>query len=90
MITAKSPAPLTARQAEVLRKIRDFYRENGFPPKFINLMCMLEFASPNGVMCHIRPLVRKGALRRVSVNGGRGCYLPVVPEGCCPCCGRPA
>jgi hypothetical protein len=51
-------------------------------------MCKeFEIASPNGIMCHLKALIKKGYL----VHGERGNsrnYVPAVPPGCCPTCGR--
>ena len=82
------PASLTARQAEILAIIGEFYRKHGFPPTYRIIGGLAGITTTNAVMCHIRPLVRKGAIRRVQF-GSSVHYLPVVPDGCCPCCGRP-
>jgi repressor LexA len=86
-LDAATSRPLTDRQRRVLEYIRASYRQNGFPPTFRMIADEHGFASLNAIYCHVNPLVRKGALRRVEV--GRAVrYIPVVPDGCCPCCGR--
>jgi SOS-response transcriptional repressor LexA len=91
-MNATSPEPLTARQEEILAIITRLYREHGFPPTVRMLVNVTGVSGTNGVMSHLTPLVKKGALRRATVEIGgiyTVRYLPVVPEGCCPCCGRP-
>ena len=80
---------LTPRQAEILALIRDHMRREGFPPTPRELMALTGIKSPNGIVCHLASLKRKGLLR-----GGDGGarqsrpWVPIVPEGCCPCCER--
>jgi repressor LexA len=88
MLTAQSPRPLTVRQQEVLEAIRSFYRANGFPPTFRILMGLIGVGNTNAVMCHLKPLVKKGALRRINA-GVATRYIPATDEGRCPCCGKP-
>lgn len=54
--------PLTARQIEVVNTIRAFIAEHGYPPTVRELGCLLDISTPNGVVCHLRALEKKGAL----------------------------
>jgi len=85
MIAAE--ATLTARQAVILDRIRAFMRENLFQPTIRQIADATGIRSTHGVTCHIVPLVRKKALRRVAI-GSSVRYVPVVPDGCCPYCDR--
>ena len=84
IFTAHEP---TERQAEVLEFIKAFYRAYGVPPTIREVMNHFGFRSPNGVMAHFHALEKKGLLRQTH-DGGWHSWIPVVPEGCCPCCGR--
>lgn len=66
---------LSARQAEVL----DFITKNArlYGPTIREIAAALNIKSPNGVMCHIKALERKGRVRR-NPKTARG--LQVVDE----------
>jgi repressor LexA len=61
--------PPTDRQLEVLDFIRERSRMAG--PTVREICDHFGFTSPNGAMCHIRALERKGLIRRRS-NAVRG------------------
>jgi hypothetical protein len=85
-----APSPLraaTARQLEILEWIRRHYREAGVPPSIREVAIGFGFRSTTALFYHFRSLERKGLLRQAVSRGAR-CWLPVVPEGACPCCGR--
>jgi len=77
---------LTRRQADVLAVIRSFYRTNGVPPSIREVANVIGVGNTNAVMTHLRPLIRKGVIRHIGKMKSRS-YLPIVPEGHCPCCG---
>jgi repressor LexA len=60
MTTDKHPP--TDRQREVLDFIRERSCVTG--PTIREVMAHFGFTSPNGAMCHIRALERKGLIRR--------------------------
>jgi SOS-response transcriptional repressor LexA len=78
---------LTARQEEVLAAILGLQRRHGIPPTIREIGHAVGISNTNAVACHLRALVAKGSIRRVMENSAR-IYLPVVPEHCCPTCGR--
>jgi len=80
--------PLTARQGEVLAAIKGLQRRHGVPPTIREIGNAVGIPNTNAVMCHIRALVTKGCIKRRMDNCAR-IYIPVVPEHCCPTCGRP-
>ena len=55
-------APPTDRQREVFDFIRERSQMSG--PTIREIMQHFGFTSPNGAMCHIRALERKGLIRR--------------------------
>jgi repressor LexA len=61
-VTTTQPPPATDRQREIL----DFVRERTAicGPTVREIMEHFGFRSPNGAMCHIRALEKKGLLRR--------------------------
>ncbi|MCC5809941.1 MAG: transcriptional repressor LexA [Ectothiorhodospiraceae bacterium] len=65
---------LTQRQTEILRFIRDFIREHGFPPTRADITRGLGFRSPNAAESHLRALARKGALE-IQAGSSRGIRL---------------
>ncbi len=73
---------LTDRQAEILDYIRNYTAEHGYSPSTRDIGAGCGITSPNGVMCHVKSLIRKGALERVKVHGralGRS-YKVVDPD----------
>jgi LexA DNA binding domain-containing protein len=77
----------TPRQLEFLEFIRRHILHHGLPPTIREIGEAMGVKSPNGVMCHIKSLRRKGLMRCVGYGKSRG-WMPVVDEGCCPCCTR--
>ena len=80
--------PLTEMQERVLRFIKANLLAYGVSPSIREIVAELGFSGTNAVMCHIKPLVKKGYLRQAGRGQSRA-YLPTVPEGYCPTCGRP-
>jgi repressor LexA len=54
--------PLTARQGEILKLIRDLTESSGFPPTRAEIAEKMGFRSVNAAEQHLRALERKGAL----------------------------
>lgn len=85
---------LTDPQRNVMDFFRRFYVYHGIPPTIREIGDRFEIKSPNGVVCHLTALVRKGFLKKAGEGqkGKRGlshAYVPVVPEGHCFCCSQP-
>ena len=66
--------PLTPRQREVLDAIIDFITDKGYPPSVRDLQSLLKIASPNGVVCHLTALEKKGMIERDAMRS-RGIRL---------------
>ena len=60
---ADSPT-ITKRQHEILGFIRDKIENRGFPPSIREIGEAFDIASPNGVMCHLKALEKKGFIER--------------------------
>ena len=56
---------LTERQKQVLDFIRDKVIQLGYGPTVREIGEHFEISSPNGVMCHLRALEKKGLLKRI-------------------------
>jgi repressor LexA len=65
---------LTDRQAAVFKYIRDNILNRGYGPTVREIAQHLAIRSPNGVMCHLRALEKKGKIRRDS-NKSRAIQL---------------
>lgn len=61
----KTPPPvaLTDKQRAVYDWIVDYCESHGYSPTIRELCAAFGFDSPNGAMCHIRPLAKKGWVR---------------------------
>jgi repressor LexA len=69
--------PLTARQLAVLRFIAEYTADFACPPSIRDIGERFGISSPNGVLCHLRALAKKGL---VEPAGGshRGWRVPAV------------
>lgn len=63
--------PLTERQGEILRLIKDLTEVSGFPPTRAEIAQRMGFRSVNAAEQHLRALERKGALE-ISAGSSRG------------------
>jgi len=79
--------PLTDRQAEILRLVRELTEVSGYPPTRAEIAEKMGFRSVNAAEQHLRALERKGAIeissgasRGIRVRGGtRGARLLELP-----------
>lgn len=60
----KPPRQLTERQSEILKFIKDKILERGHGPTVREIGGVFGIRSPNGVVCHLRALERKGLIFR--------------------------
>jgi hypothetical protein len=77
------PTEPTAKQQQVFDFVLAYWFAKGFPPTIRAVCEHFRTASPNGVMCHFRALIKKGLLRRVCVNHlgeTKVVYAPATPE----------
>ncbi len=69
---------LTTRQGEVYNFIRERIRARGYGPTVREIGERFKIRSPNGVMCHLKALERKGHIRR-EANMSRAIQLATEP-----------
>lgn len=74
---------LTRRQQSVLKAIQGLCKRNGRPPTVRELGAAIGVDNPNGVVCHLRALDKKGAIQW---EHGRARGIQIT--GACPCCGQ--
>ena len=55
---------LTSRQREIYTFIRGKIQHRGFPPTVREIGTEFKIKSPNGVMCHLKALQKKGLIHR--------------------------
>jgi len=65
---------LTERQQTIFTFIRKMIEERGFGPTIREIAEEMNYKSPNGVMCHLRALEKKGVINRTS-NKSRSIVL---------------
>ena len=58
--TPTAPPPLTERQRQVLDFITDFADRHGYCASVRDVQLAIGAASPNGAVCHLVPLRKKG------------------------------
>lgn len=73
---------LTTRQTEVLAFITHHIHTRRYPPTVRDIARHFGIGSPNGVLCHLKALEKKGAIRR-NPNVSRGIWIP-EPDGRLP------
>jgi len=71
---------LTQRQYKVYEFIRDKIRGRGYGPTVREIADQFDINSPNGVVCHLRALERKGFITRER-NRSRAIQLKAEPIG---------
>jgi repressor LexA len=69
---------LTERQREVYEFIRDKIRHRGYGPTVREIGAQFSISSPNGVMCHLKALEKKGLIAR-EPNMSRAITLAAEP-----------
>jgi SOS-response transcriptional repressor LexA len=79
---------LTGRQSEIFEFIKSFLTTNGMPPTVRDIGHTFKIRSPNGVLCHLKALEKKGVIERSSrisrgirVVGGQSRVLAVRSGG---------
>lgn len=70
--------PLTARQKKVLDIITERIVDRGYGPTIREIGELTGIRSPNGVMCHLKALEKKGHIKR-EANLSRGIELVNSP-----------
>lgn len=80
-------ASLTAKQLAIYNFIRKHIETKGFPPAIRDICDEFSISSPNGVMCHLKALQKKGFINRVEKRDNqqraqaRGITIPGVSAG---------
>lgn len=78
---------LTDKQELIYNYIRNHIEDKGFPPAIRDICDAFSISSPNGVMCHLKALQKKGYIHRVEKHGtqqraqARGITIPGVSAG---------
>jgi repressor LexA len=78
--------PLTDKQQKIYNFIRKHIETKGFPPAIRDICDAFGISSPNGVMCHLKALQRKGYIHRIEKKDtkkaqARGITIPGVSAG---------
>ena len=71
---------LTKRQLAVYEFIRDLIQNRGYGPTVREIAKKFKISSPNGVMCHLKALEKKGLISREQ-NRSRAIQLTAEPLG---------
>jgi SOS-response transcriptional repressor LexA len=84
-VATENTKPITDRQQELLRVIEKLMAEHKRPPSVREIAAAMDIKSPNGVMNHLRALVKKGYVAKERTSRS----IRLVHATVCPCCGRP-
>ena len=81
-----SDTTLTVKQQAIYNFIRKHIETKGFPPAIRDICDEFRISSPNGVMCHLKALQKKGYIHRVEKRDtkkaqARGITIPGVSAG---------
>jgi repressor LexA len=63
---------LTEAQSRIFNFILKYIEQSGYPPAIRDIGDAFDIKSPNGVMCHLRALQKKGYIHRDEKNDERG------------------
>jgi repressor LexA len=80
MISSSKKPALTARQREIYDFLKDKIVNRGYGPTVREIGARFGIRSPNGVMCHLKALERKGLITRES-HMSRAIQLCEFPRG---------
>ena len=69
---------LTRRQRDIYQYVRELILNRGYGPTVREIAAKFEIQSPNGVMCHLKALEKKGLIIRES-NMSRAIRLAHAP-----------
>lgn len=78
---------LTDKQKKIYNYIRKHIEGKGYPPAIRDICDEFSISSPNGVMCHLKALEKKGYINRVTKHSNkqkaqaRGITIPGVSAG---------
>lgn len=75
-----SDPTLTTKQQRIYDFICDHIQSNGYPPTIRDICRQFNIVSPNGVMCHLKALEKKGKINR-NPNLSRGITIQGVNAG---------
>ena len=94
MLTVKdTPAHSAAAQWEKIEEtaaaVCRLYSATGIPPTMREIAVELGLSSSFTALYRVRRAVAAGYLQATDAKGTNGrSVIPVVPPGCCPCCGQ--
>lgn len=69
---------MTKRQTQIFKFIRDLIKNRGYGPTVREIGDKFKISSPNGVVCHLRALEKKGLISR-QANRSRAIQLLMDP-----------
>ena len=69
---------MTRQQEKVLSAIRRYWQRHGKPPSIRELMPAVRTTSPNGIVCHLKALAKKGF---IEWECGKGQSRGIWPAG---------
>jgi repressor LexA len=72
--------PLTEKQRQIFEFIAQKIETRGYPPSIREIGVAFDIKSPNGVMCHLKALQKKGMVKRVD-NQARAITIDGVGVG---------
>ncbi len=78
--SVKQSAKLTDKQRAIFNFICRHIQERGYPPAIRDICDEFSISSPNGVMCHLRALQKKGYIQRIQ-NQKKGKRLRAQARG---------
>ena len=84
-VATENVRPITGRQQAVLDTIEKLMAEHKRPPSVREIAAAMDISSPNGIMNHLRSLVKKGYVAKERTSRS----IRLVHATVCPCCGRP-
>ncbi|NBX75229.1 MAG: hypothetical protein EBQ92_01585 [Proteobacteria bacterium] len=84
---SRSKIPLTQNQADLLKFIKTYSQENGFPPSYREIQRHFGYKAVGTVQDHVRALIQKGALQKSYGQNSKKARA-LIPSGPKPSSGK--
>ncbi|MCA9083814.1 MAG: transcriptional repressor LexA [Planctomycetaceae bacterium] len=80
MVVRQKRSSLTKRQKEIYEFLKDKIENRGYGPTVREIGIHFNISSPNGVICHLKALERKGLIQRESHMSRAICLAETTPH----------
>jgi SOS-response transcriptional repressor LexA len=80
-VDAVSEAVVSPSREKILNFMIEFRERDGHWPTVREIMTYMNFSSPNGIICHLKPLMKRGFIGHGEHCSGRAWHVLKRPDG---------